>query len=54
MIINRKVVANMMAKARITIAKISKGINHASTIIETELVIDVVGDIEFISDKMQR
>jgi hypothetical protein len=57
MIINRKEVANMMAKARVIIAKISKGTSHVSTIIGTELltnVIDVVGDIEFISDEMQK
>jgi hypothetical protein len=57
MIINRKAVANMIAKARVIIAKISKGINHASTIVGIELLknfIGVVGDIKFISDKMQR
>ncbi len=57
MIINRKVVASVTAKVREIMAKISKGINHDSTVVIREFLTNVVSaedKVEFIFDKMKR
>jgi divalent metal cation (Fe/Co/Zn/Cd) transporter len=55
--INKKIIASIMAKERVVIAKISKGINHDSTIVIVELVtnfVDVANSVVFIFDKMKK
>jgi len=52
MIINRNMILSILVNPRNIIPKISKGINHDSTVVAVELLTSDT-DVEFIFERMQ-